>query len=134
MAAAAKPDEIVVIEDDAAQTRLIKALLEAAGHRVHSEAYGANALAYVAEHPPALVVLDIKLPDINGYDICRQLRQIHHPWDMPVLMVTGMDKPVDQLRGFAFGADAYMTKPFSPPEFLRTVQLLLGDTAMEGTA
>jgi DNA-binding response OmpR family regulator len=54
------------------------------------------------------------------------VRQFFHPWTLPVLILTGMDKPVDQLRGFAFGADAYLTKPCEPEELIRTVSLLLG--------
>ena len=53
--------------------------------------------------------------------VCRKLRQYLHPWTMPILILTGWDKPAEQLRGFAYGADAYVTKPFDVPELLNTI-------------
>lgn len=69
------------------------------------------------------------LPDIDGYKVCRELRKIYRPWVLPVLMLTAKDKPVDKLRGFGHGADAYLTKPFDAGELLQTVRLLLGEAA-----
>ena len=123
---------IVVIEDDEALSRLLRALLEMNGYEVHAETRGEAALRYLRENPVELVILDLRLPDMDGYEVCKRLRHFFHPWDLPVLMLTGMDRPMDQLRGFAFGADAYLTKPCDPPEILKTVALLLGETALQG--
>lgn len=118
---------ILVVEDDAALAELMKMRLEEEGFEVHTESRGAAALTFASAHQLDLVILDLRLPDISGYDVAKRLRQLYHPWVLPVLMLTGMDKPVDQLRGFAFGADAYLTKPYNPDELLKTIALLLGE-------
>ena len=120
---------ILVVEDEEALARLVKWQLESVGYEVHTEGTGTRALTYAAEYRPDLVVLDLRLPDMHGYDVCNKLRELYHPWVLPILMLTAMDKPIDQLRGFAHGADAYLTKPFESAELLKTVTLLLGQSA-----
>lgn len=123
--AVAQQGRILVVEDDQDVAMLLRMRLEAAGFDVQTVASGAAALTDAAEHPPRLVILDLRLPDISGYDVCRNLRRLCGPWAVPVLMLTGMDQPVDQLRGFAYGADAYLTKPYDAHELLQTIALLL---------
>lgn len=123
--------QILVVEDDVSLAHFLGRLLEAMGHRAHAEHSGEAALAYVAEHDLDLVILDLRLPDMGGYEVCTKLRQQFSSWCLPILILTGMDKPVDQLRGFARGADAYLTKPCDPPELMKTVSLLLGQTAAQ---
>ncbi len=123
-----QPKRILVVEDDDVLASTLKRRLELEHFAVDTEASGARALSSAAEHQPDLVILDLKLPDLNGYEVCRELRKLYHPWIVPILMLTGMDKPIDQLRGFAHGADAYLTKPYEPAELLKTVNLLLGQT------
>ncbi|MBI4598226.1 MAG: response regulator [Candidatus Omnitrophica bacterium] len=122
--------QILIVEDETSLASLVKWHLESSGFEVHAEHAGKPALSYVAEHRPDLVILDLRLPDITGYEVCKQLRKLCHPWEVPILMLTAMDKPIDQLRGYAFGADAYMTKPFEPMELLKTVTLLLGEVTL----
>ncbi len=86
---------------------------------------GTEALNYAASHHVDLVILDLRLPDISGYEVCKEMRRLNHPWVLPILMLTAMDEPLDLLRGFADGADAYLTKPHQPSELLKTVDLLL---------
>lgn len=119
------PKQILVVEDDTDAAFMLKTRLESAGYRVQIATSGKAALSCTVQDTPDLVVLDLKLPDLSGYEVCRQLRQIPSPWQIPVLMLTAMSQPVDQLRGFAFGADAYLTKPFDSAELLKTVDLLL---------
>ena len=123
-----RPDRphILVVEDDESMARVLQAIFQSSGYDVHIERSGQAAIGYAAETTVNLVVLDLRLPDINGYEVCRTLRQFSNSWALPILMLTGMDKPVDQLRGFAFGADAYLTKPCDPDEILRTASTLLG--------
>jgi len=117
--------QILIVEDDTDVTFMLKTRLESAGYHVRTAPSGKAALSFAAEEPLELVILDLGLPDISGYEVCRQLRQLTSPWQVPVLMLTGMNQPVDQLRGFAFGADAYLTKPFDSDELLKTIDLLL---------
>jgi len=121
---------ILVVEDDVSVSKFLRSLLESFGFAVHAERSGAAGIGYAAEHRPKLVILDLRLPDLGGYEVCRRLRRLYHPSVLPVLMLTGMDKPIDQLRGFAHGADAYLTKPCNPEELVHTVELLLGETAV----
>ena len=117
--------QILVVEDEEAQARLLKLLLESAGYDVQTEGRGSAALSFAAEHRPDLVILDLRLPDMGGYEVCQRLRKLFHPWPVPTVMLTAMDKPIDQLRGFAHGADAYLTKPCESDELLKTIASLL---------
>lgn len=118
--------KLLIIEDEAPIARLLKTYLTAAGYEVHTEHRGMAALAWLEHERPDLVILDLRLPDMNGLEICRILRQRFHSWSLPIVMLTGMDAPADQLRGYAHGADAYLTKPFEPPALLPTLDVLLG--------
>lgn len=117
---------LLVVEDEEPLARFLQWELERAGFEVRTASCGKTALAYAAEHRPDLVILDLRLPDLHGYQVCRELRRIYRPWAIPVVMLTAMDQPIDQLRGFAFGADAYLTKPYEPAELFRTIELLFG--------
>ena len=120
---------ILVIEDDEAMANSLKRLLELEGFEVRVEPSGSVGLLDAAERQPDLVVLDLRLPDMHGYQVCREFRKRYHSWVLPIVMLTGMDKPIDQLRGFAYGADAYLTKPCPAEEIVKTVRLLLGEIA-----
>ena len=117
---------ILLVEDDASHVQLLEQVLGGAGYEVHAQASGAAALTHAAEHRPALVILDLRLPDLHGHQVCRELRKLYPKADLPVLMLTAVDQPVHKLRGYAHGADAYLTKPFELTELLQTVKLLLG--------
>ena len=124
---------ILVVEDEPKAAAILRSRLTAAGFTVMTCATGKEALAGAAETAPDLVILDLKLPDMRGYDVAKELRKLCHPWALPILMLTAMDQPVDQVRGFAFGADAYLTKPYDLAELLETITLLLeGQAAMPG--
>jgi len=119
---------ILVVEDNADMAALLRVRLESVGYEVHTEASGAAGVSYAAEHQPDLVILDLKLPDLSGYDVCKQLRTRFSPWTAPILMLTAMNQPIDELRGWAYGADAYLTKPCDPAELIRTISMLLEQT------
>ena len=120
---------ILVVEDEESIAHLLTRCLEVEGFDVHAEFCGESALSYAAEHRPDLVILDLLLPDLHGYEVCKALRALYHSWTLPIVMLTGMDTPLDRLRGYAYGADAYLTKPFNPPAILPTITLLLGRAA-----
>lgn len=117
---------ILIVEDDDVLGRLIQMRLASVGYATHLETHGRAALTYAADAQVDLAILDVNLPDITGYQVAKELRRITLPWEVPILMLTVRDQPVDQLRGFAYGADAYLTKPFDSTELLETVALLTG--------
>jgi len=123
---------ILIVEDEEDVAVLLRDRLERAGYVIHVEGRGKAALTYAADHRPDLVVLDLMLPDLDGNEVCRQLRKQQHAWAVPVLMLTARDKPVDQLRSFAHGADAYLTKPYEATELLETIAFLLQDEEVRG--
>jgi len=120
-------EEILVVEDNRDTAQFLGLRLKSIGFQVHTEETGQAALNYAAEHRPDLVILDIRLPDINGYEVCKSLRRLYDLWTPPILMLTGLNEPVDKLRGFAHGADAYLTKPCNLAEIVKTVAFLLGE-------
>jgi DNA-binding response OmpR family regulator len=129
-AAMARRRQVLVVEDEDSIARLIQIYLESVGFSVRKENMGQDALDYAAENRPDLVVLDLRLPDIHGYKVCQELRKIYNAWSVPILILTGLDQPIDQLRAFAHGADAYLTKPFEPSELIEAVTMLLGSSSV----
>ena len=110
------------MEDAPEFTQIVSTVLRNAGHRVRTAATMADALAALSSVPPDLVILDLGLPDGDGLDLCRMIRERTNAY---VLMLTGRDDEVDKLIGFRLGADDYVTKPFSPRELAARVDALL---------
>jgi DNA-binding response OmpR family regulator len=113
---------ILVVEDEPNIAELIELYLSREGYQVFTADSGEAALRAVAEHRPRLVVLDIGLPDIDGLEVCRRLRQTS---TIPVIFLTARDGEVDRVVGLELGADDYVTKPFSPPELVARVKAVL---------
>ncbi len=111
-----------MIEDDAALARSISALLRAGGHAVDHVATGEDALAVVGSEPYALVILDVGLPDMDGFAVLAELRR--RGAKVPVLMLTARDALDDRVRGLDLGADDYLRKPFDPEELEARVRAL----------
>jgi len=116
---------ILVVEDEQDVAGLLQARLEANGYEVHVEACGRAALAEARELRPDLVILDLMLPDMDGYTVSAELRAMYRAWTLPILMLTARDKLRDKLRGYCAGADAYLTKPYDAGELLGAVARLL---------
>jgi DNA-binding response OmpR family regulator len=112
----------VVIEDDEAIGELVGAYLEQAGFQVVRERTGEGGLNAVEWREPRFVVLDLGLPDIDGFDVCRQLRASGR---VPILILTARDEETDRIIGLELGADDYVTKPFSPRELVARVRAIL---------
>jgi two-component system sensor histidine kinase ChiS len=120
--------KILIVEDDVALARQVQGHLQRAGLDVHVENEGKPGLAFAAEHRIDLVLLDVMLPDMSGYDVCSELRRIYHPWILPVVMMTALGEPKNKLLGFGHGADAYLTKPVATEELIHTVRTMLDRT------
>src|SRR5262249_59219928 len=93
-----------------------------AGCQVKTAATGRDALQQVAVEAPGLVVLDLMLPDIDGIEVCKRIRQSS---DLPILMLTARDEDVDKIIGLEVGADDYLTKPFNPRELVARIKSIL---------
>ncbi|MFI7605492.1 response regulator transcription factor [Micromonospora sp. NPDC049366] len=113
---------VLVAEDDEKQAELARRYLEREGHQVVVVPDGRAALEQIRRRPPALVILDVMMPKVDGLDVCRILRQES---DLPVLMLTARSTEDDLLLGLDLGADDYMTKPYSPRELVARVRTLL---------
>ena len=113
---------ILVVDDEISIQELVKLYLENEGFRVESAGSGKEALERIDVVKPSLVVLDIMLPDMNGLDVCRELRQRA---DVPVLMLTARKDDIDKILGLEMGADDYLTKPFNPRELVARIRAVL---------
>ena len=121
----AKPNvaqQILVVEDDARIADVIVKNLEAAGYACHLSPDGGRALADIARLHPALIVLDLGLPGVDGLEVTRRIRRES---DVPILVVTARSSESDKLLGLEIGADDYVTKPFSTAELVARVRALL---------
>ena len=113
---------LVVIEDDSNIADLLDTYLRSAGFRVLLAPTGERGLELIGQHAPALAIVDIGLPGIDGFDVCRRIRE--HSI-MPVLFLTARDGEIDRVLGLELGADDYVTKPFSPREVVARVKAIL---------
>jgi DNA-binding response OmpR family regulator len=120
-----RADLIYVVEDDPDVSRLIEHNLHIAGFEVSTFFSGAAVVAEAAMARPSLFLLDIMLPAINGYDLCRQIRQ--HEWlgKIPIIFLSARTQEPDRLQAFDAGGDGYITKPFSPRELIARVRNVL---------
>jgi len=128
--------KILIVEDDAHIRLGLEEVLKSEGYDVATCDRGDQALDAVSEHRPALVVLDVMLPGLSGYDVCKQLRA--GKFAAPILMLTAKGQEIDKVIGLDLGADDYVTKPFGVRELLARLQALLrrtgaGEDKMDST-
>jgi len=121
-------ETILVVDDEANIVDLATLYLEQEGFRVRSAADGTTALDMIAHQPPALLVLDLMLPEVDGWDVCRRLRSGKVAPNLPIIMLTARDDDVDKIVGLELGADDYVTKPFNPRELVARVKAVLRRT------
>ena len=115
-------DKILVVEDDKKTASLIKLYLEREGFQTVIAYDGRQALELAEQHRPIFVILDLMLPVLDGWEVCRRLRQSS---DVPILMLTARGDEVDRVSGLTLGADDYVVKPFSPRELVARVKAIL---------
>ena len=118
-------ETILVVDDDPHIIELAALYLEQEGYRVISAADGRAALDRARADAPALIVLDLMLPEIDGWEVCRRVRANS---DLPILMLTARDDDIDKIVGLELGADDYLTKPFNPRELVARVKAILRRT------
>ncbi len=120
---------VLVVEDDPAMQRLLRRTLELAGYTVTVADEGSAALALVDAVRPDLVLLDVVLPGMDGVEVCRRLRARSQ---VPILIISAMDREGDKVRGLEAGADDYITKPFAAGEVIARVRAVLRRAAWSG--
>ncbi len=113
---------ILIVEDDHNTSKLVATYLEREGFTTISACDGEEALRLARSHAPGFVILDVMLPKVDGWDICRQLRKFS---DVPILMLTAREEEIDRIMGLSLGADDYVVKPFSPRELVERVKAIL---------
>lgn len=114
---------ILLVEDDPAVGRSLQDALQGEGYRLSWVTSGEAGIAYAVEHGPNLIILDVRLPDISGFDVCRRLRQLK--LRQPILMLTVRGEEMDKVLGLEMGADDYVTKPYGLSELLSRIRALL---------
>jgi two-component system alkaline phosphatase synthesis response regulator PhoP len=114
---------VLLVDDEPSIIQLARMYLEQAGFRVEAVGNGKAALEAVRTYDPALVVLDVMLPEMDGFEVCRRLRAEDSP--VLVIMLTARDEDIDKIVGLELGADDYLTKPFNPRELVARVRAML---------
>lgn len=117
--------EVLIVDDEPGISGLISMYLKREGFETATARSGAEALDLVAADHPALVILDIMLPDIDGWEVCREIRRTS---DVPIIMLTAREADEDKIVGLEIGADDYVTKPFVPRELVARVKAILRRT------
>ncbi|HEX5502626.1 MAG TPA: response regulator transcription factor [Thermomicrobiales bacterium] len=116
---------ILVVDDEEHIRQLVTLYLSKEGYRVETAATGHEALTRVYAARPDLVILDLMLPETDGWEVCRELRRSRATEDLPIIMLTARDDLIDKVLGLELGADDYLTKPFNPRELVARVRAVL---------
>lgn len=124
-------ESILVVEDDDDIAELLAYNLQAAGFAVEISRDGNDALAKARRSPPDLILLDLMLPGIDGFEVCKELKRDPRTSSAPVIMLTAKGEEVDRIVGLELGADDYVVKPFSPRELVLRVRAVLKRAAPE---
>ena len=117
--------EILVVEDSETQASVLRWILEQKGYKVSRAKNGADGLDMARSIRPALIISDIIMPVMDGYRLCREIKSSVELRDIPVILLTRMNEPVDVLKGLEAGADNYVTKPFDEDYLVLKVKVLL---------
>ena len=122
---------LLIVEDEADLREAIKFDLEMSGYEVISAEDGIQGLKLAREKEPDLLILDLLLPRMDGYRVCRMLKVDTATGRLPVIMLTAKAGKEDERLGMESGADCYMTKPFAPEKLLENIELLIGESQKE---
>jgi DNA-binding response OmpR family regulator len=117
--------KVLIVDDEANIVISLEFLMEQAGYELRIARNGQEALEQVAAFEPDLILLDVMMPNINGFDVCRRVRENPDWQNIKIIMLTAKGREVEMTKGLALGADAYITKPFSTKELLAQVRHIL---------
>jgi DNA-binding response OmpR family regulator len=121
--------KILVVDDEPQVTEIVETFLSSAGHEVFIDNVAASGLRRAKELKPDLILLDIMMPEIDGYDICNNLKNDPETANIPVLFLTGKDRGDDMGRSFQVGGDMFIKKPFSCERLLEIINIILMSTS-----
>ena len=119
------PSHILIVDDNAQNAELLQAYLEPLDCRIHMAADGIEAMQLVAQSPPDIILLDIMMPRMSGFEVCRRLKEDPATRDIPIIMVTALNELADIERGVDSGADDFLSKPVNKLELITRVKSLL---------
>ncbi len=119
-----KIKKILVVDDDPTLTTLVSKCLETNGYEVTAVTEAADGLDYAMKNDPDLIILDVMMPVINGFNFCRLLKQEENKKDIPIILLTSRDQIKDIEIGLEMGAEAYLAKPLNTTELLRTIKVI----------
>ena len=125
--------KILIVEDDSDIVELLTYNLREAGFETEAVFNGGDAIERAVEEQPDLIILDLMLPEVDGFEVCRLLKQDTQTADIPIIMLTAKGEEIDRVIGLQLGADDYVTKPFSQREFVLRVRAVLRRTTAEQT-
>ena len=126
--------KILVVDDEIYIVHILDFSLGVEGYDVMTALDGEQALAKVAQDKPDLIVLDIMMPKLDGYETCKALKSAPETRDIPIILLSAKGRNVDQKVGFEVGADDYITKPFSPRKLVERINSILGQTSRQDVA
>jgi len=122
-------EQVLIVDDERNIVELIDLYAKQAGYRTLRAYDGQTALDIVQRDPPALIVLDLMLPKVDGWEVCKRVRALS---DVPIIMLTARDDAVDKIVGLELGADDYLTKPFNPRELMARIKAILRRAKNDG--
>jgi two-component system, OmpR family, alkaline phosphatase synthesis response regulator PhoP len=114
---------ILIVDDEINIIELVRVYMEQEGYRLISALDGRSAIQKIRSESPSLVVLDVMLPELDGFEVCKELRSEGN--QVPIIMLTARDEDIDKILGLELGADDYMTKPFNPRELVARIKAVL---------
>lgn len=120
-----RPAHVLIVDDDPTLLDMVQTFLTDEGYKTFTCKNGTEALERIASGGLDLVILDLKLPDVDGYEICKKVRQDPDTEDLPIIMLTGYTTVEDKIRGIEGGADDYITKPFNLSELKARIEMVL---------
>ncbi len=120
---------VLIVDDERNIVELIELYMKQAGYRTQKAYDGQTALDFVQTNPPAIIILDLMLPQVDGWDVCKRVRAKS---DVPIIMLTARDDAIDKIVGLEIGADDYLTKPFNPRELVARIKAILRRTRSDG--
>jgi len=124
--------KILVVDDEPYVVRALSFILKKGGHEVTTAADGQEALRHVEEDKPDLILLDIMMPDLDGFEVTQRLKKDPATKDIYIILITAKGQEEDRKRGFESGADDYITKPFSPTGLIKMIDGIFKERSLKG--